>query len=380
MSDHATLSPSAAERWFTCPGSVVLSEGLPQRTSSYAEEGTEAHRLAESLLNDIPRLTTVEMRRNVNVYIDHVRALAGTRHLEVKVRVTDDVHGTADAIVWRPDEKILYVRDLKYGAGIGVEVIDNLQLRIYALGALLTMKYPAHSVDVGIVQPRFPHPDGPIRSQVYMSADLIDFHADLMDAVKRVEEAQAKATKLITQAWQDRFLTPSEKGCRFCLAAPTCPMVNQLHKAVASQVFAPQSVYDVQALADTLKKLPILKAWMKNVEEFAYQEAANGVAIPGHKLVAKKANRAWSPDLVRHELAEMLKVELKDLLKPAEMITVTEAEKLALGANGKERASVLEPFVVRESSGFTLVADSDKRQAVSIDAKSVFGVLNDSLD
>jgi hypothetical protein len=51
MSGHAVLSPSSAERWMTCPGSVVLTEGLEDKGSDAAEEGTAAHELAERILS-----------------------------------------------------------------------------------------------------------------------------------------------------------------------------------------------------------------------------------------------------------------------------------------------------------------------------------------
>ena len=43
---HAKLGPSAAERWFNCPGSIRASEGMPNNSSVFAAEGTAAHALA----------------------------------------------------------------------------------------------------------------------------------------------------------------------------------------------------------------------------------------------------------------------------------------------------------------------------------------------
>ena len=45
--DHATLSASGSARWIACPPSAKLEEKFPQETSTYAEEGTAAHALAE---------------------------------------------------------------------------------------------------------------------------------------------------------------------------------------------------------------------------------------------------------------------------------------------------------------------------------------------
>ena len=62
MAKHAKrFSPSAAERWMTCPGSVTACLDLPNESSSYADEGTAAHYMAEQLAKKplpIPRVDT----------------------------------------------------------------------------------------------------------------------------------------------------------------------------------------------------------------------------------------------------------------------------------------------------------------------------------
>ena len=47
MPKHAVLSASGAARWIACPASARLEEQFPESTSSYAEEGTTAHKAAE---------------------------------------------------------------------------------------------------------------------------------------------------------------------------------------------------------------------------------------------------------------------------------------------------------------------------------------------
>jgi len=204
-------------------------------------------------------------------------------HVEQRVSITDQIWGTADAIVWAPKSKTLYVRDLKYGAGVAVEVVDNLQLKIYALAALLTMGYKAAWVDVGIVQPRCPHPDGPVRSVRFSAVDLVDFHADLLDAARRVEIVSTHFEQYGTVVTTD--LVPSEKGCRWCLAAPKCPKLKTKAQDMAKLAFAPGLPYDPDALAEVLEFLDIFEGWIKNTREFAYSEAEKGNPIPNHKLV-----------------------------------------------------------------------------------------------
>ena len=117
----------------------------------------------------------------------------------------------------------LSVIDLKYGAGVPVEVEDNPQLLYYGLGALLANKqWKPHEVEVVIVQPRCPHPDGPVRSQVLQVVDLLEFAADLVEAVKRTEEASEQHATLDTLNWMRAYLNPGDH-CRWCPAAAICP-------------------------------------------------------------------------------------------------------------------------------------------------------------
>src|SRR5690554_6870901 len=47
---HAVLSASGAHRWLACPPSARLEEQFEETTSTYAEEGALAHKLAELVL------------------------------------------------------------------------------------------------------------------------------------------------------------------------------------------------------------------------------------------------------------------------------------------------------------------------------------------
>ena len=44
---HALLSASSAYRWINCPPSAKLQEQYEDKGSAYAEQGTDAHTLAE---------------------------------------------------------------------------------------------------------------------------------------------------------------------------------------------------------------------------------------------------------------------------------------------------------------------------------------------
>jgi hypothetical protein len=380
---HAETNPSAADRWFYCPGSVVLSRGMPRKESAHADEGTLAHSVAEALLTGKPvPAHPAEMDEHLSGYVQAVQSLCyGSDfklHVEVKVQVTDEVWGTADAIIWCPSTRTLWVRDLKYGAGVGVEVGGNLQLKIYALAALLTMGYPADVVNVGIYQPRYNHPDGPSRSKDYDAVDLLEFHADLLEAVERVKEAEANEGFPDGEYWAARYLNPTTKGCRWCLAAPKCPKLQAMANETAAKVFAPELAYDPEQLSQTLDKLDLLEGWIKNCREFAYSEAEAGRTPPRYKLVEKRATRKWKDNVDYRDLLKALGTkDTRAIYKAPELLAVGDILKMCPGKNNDERALVLEPFVTKESSGHALVPESDKRPAVRLDAAAVFSEVSE---
>lgn len=373
---HSKLGASSAHRWMNCPGSVSLCEGMESKSSAAAEEGTLAHTFAERTLS-FPRiremgLTNIdaqgratdvlipqEMRDAVRVYADEVRAIKGELLVEQRFALPQ-VHpacfGTADAVVWQSKKKLLHVFDFKYGAGVAVEVEDNPQLKYYALGALLSCGYPAKRVRVTIVQPRCPHPDGPIRSQEFDAIDLLDFAADLKEAALATEQPNAP---LVVGDW-----------CRWCPAAGKCPAQRDNAQAIARVTFdAVKQPPDPRGLAPAeigqiLDRLPIFEAWAKSVREHAYQEAEAGNPPPGYKLVEKVAHRKLRDGIAPEELAQGIGVSVGELYAEPKFLGVTELEKLAPGKNAKERAAALEPFVVRESTGHVLVHESDKRPAI----------------
>jgi hypothetical protein len=372
VSTHALYSPSSFDRVIECPGSLRESTGMPDKSSKFAEEGTRAHEMAASILeghivnlldwHDVEN--AAEMHDHVLVYTGHVLDLAPEDddvllvEQRVQLGANPEVFGTADAIVWSPSKSTLYVRDLKFGAGIAVEVDDNTQMKLYALMALVTSKYPARKVNIGIVQPRCFHAAGPVRTTEFDAIDLLDFWDDVENAIRASKAPDA----------------PLKPGahCRFCKAAPKCKAVKATAQGVARMVFAPNAAYNGEDLQKTLDWLPVLEAYIKNVREFAYAEAEKGKPIPGYKLVAKNATRRWRDSIDAPELAALLGVPIAELMTEPSIKGVSEIQRLAPGKNDKERAAVLEPFVAKVSSGHTLVHASDKREAIRVDAKAAF--------
>ena len=230
MNRHARLGASGAHRWMKCPGSIRMAEGLAERTSSYAQEGSAAHAVAEYCLQkdkDADELigkkvegvlVTEEMANAVQRYLDYVRErsegcevhIEETFSLE-KLNPPDDMFGTCDFAFFRDGR--LTVMDYKHGAGVAVEIAGNPQLRYYATGALFTLGYPAKEVEMVIVQPRARHVDGPIRSETIPTSELMKWAKKLMAVA---DAALLPDAPLVAGSW-----------CRWCDASPVCPELQE---------------------------------------------------------------------------------------------------------------------------------------------------------
>ena len=371
---HARLSPSAAKRWMSCPASVILSDGVPSHSSPYAQEGTLAHAFAERWIvsGDKPEGMPEGMAEHVAVYVDYAnRDGYEGRLVEQRVHLSEHTYGTGDLIRFeQPDEgPTLEIVDLKYGVGIPVEIEGNTQLRIYAAAALRTFPdFKPRYIRTTIVQPRCEHPDGSIRSTTYTVSEIVDFSMDVLAAEERVLEAEEAFEA--TGKTPDGFYGPSPEACRFCPGAVKCTKVRDMAQAAARLVFTPEA-YDPGQLSEALSVIPIFSAWAKQIESFAFNELAGGKPVPHYKLVAKQARAKWRDGLTPEYLASQLGVDARDVAEVT-IKSITEVKKWAPGKNDKERGAALLPYTIKESSGVTLVHESDSRPAAQVDAKSVF--------
>ena len=88
-----------------------------------------------------------------------------------------------------------------------------------------------------------------------------------------------------------------------------------------------------------------------------------------YKLVEKRPTRKWRNDeTVALELGK-LGLTSDDLFEPRKLKSPAQMEKIPTLKNNKE---LLEPMIVKESSGLVLVPNEDKRQAWKAEAKDEF--------
>lgn len=179
---HSKFSASGSERWLACPGSVNLSEGLPDKSSPWAEEGTRAHEVLEHLLISTGLMGTelhhfefedgtkpsLEMWmhcRNARDFIIKKYKEHPGSDLLIETRIHlgfihPEMFGTFDSAII-DHFGILHVFDFKYGAGHAVSPRENLQMIFYAIGVAHLHHWNFKRVRMWIIQPRIRGYDGP---------------------------------------------------------------------------------------------------------------------------------------------------------------------------------------------------------------------------
>lgn len=367
---HSKLGASVAHRWTNCPGSVSFCEGAEDKTSVFAAWGTAAHEVGERCLKGnetanvyYDRVFTIdgfkivcdeEMVETVDVYVDYVRSIAYGGVLEVEKNFSlEQVHpgmfGTNDALVYNAEKKHLYVVDLKGGQGKAVEVVDNAQLKYYALGALLANPHwGVETITLVIVQPRAAHRDGPIRTWDTTPLDLMMWGDNLADLAKRTQEPDAP---LVAGDW-----------CRWCPREGTCPAnkAAAIKGAMADFAAHPADLSEEDLVA-ILREAGRIEDWVRAVKSYAFEKLQKGDAVPGYKLVAKRAQRRWNSaeiDIVE-AVTSVVKVEEGQLYKH-ELKSPAQIEKLL----PKHLQHVIADLYESRSSGVTLALEEDKRPAV----------------
>lgn len=361
---HALLSASSAYRWLACPPSALLSAKYEDTSSSYAQEGTAAHALAEyKVLKALGRKAddptenldyfNEEMDEATDAYAGYVLEQVA----EAKKATTDpivlveqrvdfstyvpDGFGTADALIIADDK--LSITDLKYGRGVLVEADHNPQLMCYALGAyeMFSALYDIETVSMTIFQPR--------RDNVSV------FEMKASDLLGWAENTLKPAATLAAQG--EGEFTVGEH-CRFCKAKADCRARAEANLALARYDFAlPPTLTDADIEA-ILPLLDELTSWAEDIKAYALTRAVAGKEWHGYKLVAGRSNRKYvNEDAVAKKVSDAGFNPYEEKL-----LGITAMTKL-LGKNRFEE--LLEGLIEKPQGKPTLVPESDKRPAMN---------------
>lgn len=385
-SDHALLGPSSAHRWLSCTPSARLEEGLPDTGSSYATEGTLAHRLGELLLRaeyegaDITE-ELAEVRADPQyspAMMEHMEgyaAFVAERYADAKSHCPDprlyveqridvseyvpDGFGTTDCVIIA--DGLMDVIDLKYGAGIPVSAEDNPQMKIYALGCLLAFSlfYDITAIRMTIYQPRLDS----------VSTAVID-----RDKLEAWAEQFLKPRAAQAYAGEGPF-APGELTCKWCKAGATCKARAEYQLELAAKDFQDAALMDNDEIAEVLERLPGLLAWAKQVKDYAEDAAINhGEKFPGFKVVEGRANRRYVNEGAIARRLKKAGFATADIYKPKELLGITAMEKL-VGA--KKLAELVGGLIEKPAGSPTLVPMSDKRPELNSAAKAAADFADD---
>ena len=368
MSAHAKLSPSSAARWMTCPGSVALSEGLQDKPSAAASEGTMLHAFSAKCLETgtdahywvghTDEETGLEFKQDhvasVQTYVDLVRDIVKSTggYLLVEQRLPigwitgeADAHGTADAVIVTPDE--LIVVDAKFGRGVEVSAEENPQLLMYAAAAYdeLKVAYDFKTVRLVISQPR-------LNAAPEWSLPLEGLQGFIGSAILAAEATRTSDT-----------LVPSEKACRWCRAQATCPAIrdqvlNDFDTVVPET--APES-----DLSRAMSKASMIEAWVKAIRAEVERRLLAGEPVSGYKLVqGKRGNRQWGNAVDAEAALKAMRVK-HDQMYDYKLASPTSIEKLVQAKEiGPRQWAKIQTLITQSEGQPSVAPGSDKRAAL----------------
>lgn len=360
---HSIYSASGAHRWMNCPPSAQLEQQFPSETSSYAEEGTAAHDLAEHKLKKALKMRSKkptspyhsdEMDEMTDLYVEYCLELIERSKencsdlqilIEQKLDFSDYVpegFGTGDLVV--VGNGTLHVVDLKYGRGVIVSAEKNPQMMLYALGALslFDMLYDIEKVSMAIVQPR---------------VDNFSTWEITVEELLKWAEEELKPKALLASTGGGEFCAGDH--CRFCRAKNQCRARAVKNLELLKYEFQDPALLTDEEIAEIIGLADELAKWAGDIYTYATALAINeGREWDGFKLVEGRTRRKFTDETAVAESAK--EAGYTDIFKQS-LITITEMEKLM----GKKKFNdILGNLVEKPKGKLTLVPETDKRQAV----------------
>lgn len=346
-----------------CPPSAQLEQQFPNETSTYAEEGTAAHDLAEHKLKKALKMRSKkptspyhsdEMDEMTDLYVEYCLQLIEKSKetcsdlqilIEQKLDFSDYVpegYGTGDLVV--VGNGTLHVVDLKYGRGVVVSAEKNPQMMLYALGALslFDMLYDIEKISMAIVQPRVDN--------------FSTWEISVEELFKWAEE-ELKPKALLASTGGGEFCAGDH--CRFCRAKNQCRARAVKNLELLKYEFQDPALLTDEEIAEIIGLADELAKWAGDIYTYATALAINeGREWDGFKLVEGRTRRKYTDEAAVVEVAK--EAGYTDIFKQS-LITITEMEKLM----GKKKFNdVLGKLVEKPKGKLTLVPETDNRQAV----------------
>jgi hypothetical protein len=382
------LNPSSADRWTTCTASpkFILEnwDKIPPSDTVYNQEGTTAHEVASALLQGreprvadpyhCPVPVDKEMRWHGWNYMEYVQSLRTSSEfsstlVEQKLPLwyMKERNAIVDAAVINLDS--MHVIDYKYGEGVVVSPVENLQTAIYAMsvGQLSGPKPSDFPVFIHIYQPRGRAAEE--GAEHVWQTTWLEL-CQLTEKVTTVAQGIQDGTEI-------PMFAPSEKACQWCPAKGFCTARQQyLTEGIEvlatidenKKHFPPAQAISAKQLAAVLTHKAQIIKWLEDAEAYATEHLRAGGKLPGFKLVTSRGgNRCWSDPKKAAALLLKDTVLKREEVIEEKVIGPAAAEKLL----GKKKFGVELTNLITKAPGVPVIApESDKREAIG-------GVLED---
>lgn len=376
MSTHAFLSPSASHRWLMCPPSAKLNAALPDQTSPYAKQGTDAHELCAYLVEKALGRDVKDPTENLDYYDEEMQMcaegyaefvmqeleLARQTCLDTEVLVEQKVDfskwveggkGTADCILL--SDGTAEIIDYKNGLGVMVsseseEFGGNPQLMCYSLGVIDMFDgiYNIDTIRMAIYQPR--------------RDNLSVYEMSKADLLKWADEVLAPTAALAMKG-EGEFKAGSH--CQFCKCKATCRKRAEFNLEMAQYDFAMPDTLEDHEVEAILMKVDQLTSWADDVKEYALNQALQGKEYENFKVVEGRSVRKYTDE-------DAVAFAVKDAgFDPYEkkLLGITAMTSL-LGK--KKFEDLLGGMIMKPPGKPTLVPKSDKRPAMKNTAQEDF--------
>jgi len=402
MADHADFPPSSNFRLIRCPGSAILSRGSEERQAEFwTAEGTIAHWVRELCLllgMDPEDFIGSKMKSDgftvkvdetmadaLRPGIEWVRDQGGKLYVEQRVRSDrwmPGQFGTLDTGII--GQHIIIIDDLKYGAGMDVDVADNEQLMTYALFFWdMIAKYETDVTEFMLVvdQPR-------ARGTRHEDEDLGGWGGEWRVTLDELLEFGEKLkTSYDIAISNDAWLRAGFKQCRMCPAKGRCPEYARFNLALLDLELG-QLDPDVTTLRQIDEFTPahrvklamnqdIIQNWLKGVHAQVISDAYQEKETPGVKAVQSNGTgpRKWRDE---QEAADFMREALghNKIYAPGKMYSPKQLEDLK--GFPAEKKDEIADLVIRNPGKLSLVWDSDSRPAITLTAE--FDSIDDEFD
>ena len=376
MSGHAFLSPSASHRWLNCPPSAKLCAEVPDASSPYAQQGTDAHSLCAYLVEKALGRDTrdptgtlkyydAEMQECAEGYASFVmeeyerakQTCPDTAVLiEQKVDFSPwvkDGTGTADCILLA--DGMAEVIDYKHGLGIMVsaeseEFGGNPQLMCYCLGVLEMFDgiYNIDTIKMSIYQPR--------------RENVSTYTMSKVDLLQWANGTLAPAA-LLAQEGKGEFQAGNH--CQFCKVKAACRKRAEYNLELARYDFEMPATLEEHEIDAILLKADQLISWASDVKEYALNQALQGTDYSHFKVVEGRSNRKYTNE---DDVAKTVMAAGYDPYEKS-ILGITAMSKLL----GKKKFNELLGSLICKPQGKpTLVSRSDKRPTMKNTAQDDF--------